>query len=248
MADVMIETTPAIESVNYHVVENPVASKSAGKPVYTGVVEVKETYNTSDVAKRMVAEGCPVKGSTVLLVLNEFADMLAKLTAEGRAVNINGLVRFAPAVRGTFASAEAPWNAASNALVVNASVGARLRNAASTSSVVRTDRILALPVLDRVVDLTTVTDGVISSEGAFFVMGSGLTWNPAAEDEGFFLDDGSGEARCEGIESVQNPTCAALRTDLVFESSGVALTLVFRTRQGGTTLRQVAFAKPLVTA
>ena len=248
MADVMIETTPAIESVNYHVVENPVASKSAGKPVYTGVVEVKETYNTSDVAKRMVAEGCPVKGSTVLLVLNEFAEMLAKLTAEGRAVNINGLVRFAPAIRGTFASLDAPWSAASNSLVVNAFAGARLRNAAVTSSVARTDRALPLPKLERVVDMTTVRDGVISSEGAFFVMGSGLTWNQDAEDEGFFLNAGTGEMRCLGVESVQDPTCAALRTDLVFENSGEPLTLVFRTRQGGTTLRQVDFTKELVTA
>ncbi len=248
MADVMIETTPAIESVNYRVVENPVASRTAGKPVYTGVVEVKETYNTADVAKRMVAEGCPVKGSTVLLVLNEFADMLAKLTAEGRAVNINGLVRFAPVIRGTFESAEAPWNTTANALRVTASVGSRLRYAASTSSVVRTDRVLALPTLDRVVDLSTVRDNVISSEGAFFVMGSGLTWNPDAADEGFFLDNGSGEERCQGLESVQNPTCAALRTGLVFENSGDELTLIFRTRQGGTTLRQVAFDKPLATA
>lgn len=248
MADVMIETNPAIESVNYHVIENAAASKAAGKPVYTGVVKVKETYNTSDVAKRMVAEGCPVKGSTVLLVLNEFADMLAKLTAEGRAVNINGLVRFAPAIRGTFASADAPWSDASNALVVNAFAGTRLRHAASGSSVVRTERALPLPTLERVVDLKTVRDGVISSEGSFFVMGSGLTWNPDAEDEGFFLDAGAGEERCEGLESVQNPTCAALRTGLVFETPGEALILVFRTRQGGTSLRQVDFTQALVTA
>lgn len=248
MAEMMIETTPAIESVNYHVVENAAASKAAGKPVYTGVVKVKETYNTSDVAKRMVSEGCPVKGTTVLLVLNEFADMLAKLTAEGRAVNINGVVRFAPAIRGTFASVDAPWSAASNTLVVNACAGARLRNAAAMSSVVRTDRLAALPMLERVVDLKTVRDGVISSEGSFFVMGTGLTWNADAEDEGFFLDVGSGEARCEGLESVQDPTCAALRTDLLFENSGEALLLVFRTRQGGNTLRQVNFTKALVTA
>lgn len=248
MAEMMIETTPAIESVNYHVVENAAASKAAGKPVYTGVVKVKETYNTSDVAKRMVSEGCPVKGTTVLLVLNEFADMLAKLTAEGRAVNINGVVRFAPAIRGTFASVDAPWSATANTLVVNACAGARLRNAAAMSSVVRTDRLAALPTLERVVDLKTVRDGVISSEGSFFVMGSGLTWNADAEDEGFFLDVGSGEARCEGLESVQDPTCAALRTDLLFENSGEALLLVFRTRQGGNTLRQVNFTKALVTA
>lgn len=248
MADVMIETTPAIESVNYHVVENPVASKAAGKPVYTGVVEVKETYNTVDVAKRMVAEGCPVKSSTVLLVLNEFADMLAKLTAEGRAVNINGLVRFAPAIRGTFASADAAWNTTENALVINAMAGARLRVAASGSTVVRTDRAMALPTLDRVVDMTTVRDGVISSEGAFFVMGTNLTWDEQAEDEGFFLDNGVSEARCVATESVQDPGCAALRTTLVFETPGEELHLLFRTRQGGNTLRQVDFTKPLVTA
>ncbi len=248
MADVMIQNNENLESVNYHVIENGAASKVAGKPVYTGVVEVKETYNTAAVAKRMVEAGCAVKRSTIQLVLGEFAELIGQLAAEGRAININGLVRFAPAVRGTFASIDAPWNAAENALVVNATVGTRLRVAASNSAVIRTATGMPLPKLERVVDLTTVRDGVISSEGAFFVMGSHLTWNKDAADEGFFLDDGSGEARCEGLESVQDPTCAALRTDLVFESSGVSLRLVFRTRQGTNTLRQVEFSKELVTA
>lgn len=90
-----------LHNINYRVVENSAASYSKGSTVYSGQVLVKETYGLSDVARRMVAEGCAVKESTIRLVLSEFAGMVAELVAEGRAVNISGLVRFAPAVRGT---------------------------------------------------------------------------------------------------------------------------------------------------
>ena len=245
MAEIMIQADEGVESVNYRVIENPVASKMAGKPVYTGVVDVKETYNTAAVARRMVEAGCAVKASTIQLVLGDFAELIGKLAAEGRAININGLVRFAPAVRGTFATMEAPWDATKNALVVNASVGTRLRSAAAKSSANRTTRVL-LPTLTRVVDLATVSENKITSSGGFFVLGTRLTWDDTQADEGFFLFANGDKMKCRMVESVQDPTCAALITDMTFDP-GTPLRLSFRTRIDGI-LYAVDWAGELIGA
>ncbi|MEG2725067.1 MAG: DNA-binding domain-containing protein, partial [Kiritimatiellia bacterium] len=102
------------------------------------IVELKETYNITDIAKRMASEGCVMKESAIRLVLTEFADLVGTLVAEGRAVNIGGLVRFVPTIRGTFESPTAPWDASKNHVLVNAMAGNKLRQAAKESSAVRT--------------------------------------------------------------------------------------------------------------
>lgn len=246
MAEMMSDSTTNLASVNYRVIENAAATRAAGKPVYTGVVSVKETYNTAAVAQRMVSEGCAVKAATIRLVLSEFAELVGKLAAEGRAVNINGLVRFAPAVRGTFASEDAAWDPAQNAIVVNASVGSRMRVAAAGSQALRVNTVV-FPTMLRVVDFATARDNVITSEGTFFVMGSRLTWDRSREDEGFFLAHGVTEEKCTLIEDVIDPTCVFLKTDAVLES-GTELRLTFRTRINGSFYQFPWSGEPLVAA
>ena len=107
----------------------------------------------------------------------------------------------------------------------------------------------AYPVLTRVFDITTAQDGVITSENSFFVFGSNLTWDDTKDDEGFFIEvDDAGEHKCYMTESVQDPSCAALRNPLVFEEAGRPVTLVFRTRSGGSTLKQYEFSGSIVSA
>lgn len=107
----------------------------------------------------------------------------------------------------------------------------------------------AYPVLTRVFDITTAQDGVITSENSFFVFGSNLTWDDTKDDEGFFIEvDNAGEHKCYMTESVQDPSCAALRNPLVFEEAGRPVTLVFRTRSGGSTLKQYEFSGSIVSA
>lgn len=235
-----------LHNINYRVVENSAASYSKGSTVYSGQVLVKETYGLSDVARRMVAEGCAVKESTIRLVLSEFAGMVAELVAEGRAVNISGLVRFAPAVRGTFADAAAPWDPAQHRLVVNATVGSRLREAASASAVRRLDE-LALPKLTELYDVATLQRDVLSSEGNFLVLGERLTWDPEREDEGFFISLLGAESRCTAVSDGTTPNRAILHCTQPFDSSGLEVELFFRTRMGGETLRVVKYPNPLTT-
>ncbi len=248
MADMMNNNTaPSLEQVHYHVALNPAATKAAGHPVYTGVVDIKETYNTADVAERMVSEGCAVKAATIRLVLSEFAELVGKLAGEGRAINIGGLVRFAPAVRGVFETEDAPWDAAKHTLVVNASAGSRIRSAAALSAVQRVNGVV-FPTLTRLVDLATFKDDTITSRGDIFVFGTKLTWDDTQKDEGFFVNYLGVESRCQMLESVQDPTCAALRTTQPYATDGDLVELFFRTRMGGTTLRQFKYPRRIDSA
>lgn len=234
-------------SVQYKVLRNGAASKIAGKDIYTARVVAKETYGTQELAARMVSEGCAVKASTIRLVLNEFAELTGKLVAEGRAVNIGGVVRFTPGIRGTFDTVDSAWNATKNEIVVNAAVGSRMRAAAALSGVTRLDSI-ELPVLMRVIDVATGKTDTLTSLGAFFVSGERLTWDDTAEDEGWFLNYGGFETKCTAAEGEQDPGCAALTATQEFLSADEEVKLVFRTRMGGTVLHQVAYDKPIVSA
>lgn len=113
--------TSDADRVLYKLIRHTAASARAGKDTYIAQVLIKETYGLMDIAKRMENEGCLLKANTVALVLHEFAELVTKLVAEGRAVNIKGLMRLAPSIRGTFTD-DAVWNPEKNTLVVNASI------------------------------------------------------------------------------------------------------------------------------
>lgn len=234
-------------SVQYKVVRNGGASKLAGKDVYTARVVAKETYGTVQVADRMVAEGCLAKASTISLVLTDFANLIGKLVAEGRAVNIGGVVRFTPTIRGTFETADSAWDAAKNSITVKACAGNRMRVAAALSGVTRVDA-LELPVLVQVIDVATKKTNIITSQSDFCVTGERLTWDETADDEGWFLNYEGVETKCTMIGDEQDPTCAVLRASQEFADSNVPLELFFRTRMGGTVLHQLQYETPLATA
>ncbi len=240
MDNIVINSEGDLKSVAYRLVRNEMASQKAGAETYVGCVEVKETYGLQDIAEQMVKEGCAVKESTVRLVLSEFAGLVADLVASGRAVNIGGLVRFAPAVRGTFAGEGAAWDPAKNKVVVNATVGSRLRTAASTSSVRRLG-VVDLPTLDDVIDLSSKAHGKISANGTFLVQGTKLSWDAEADDEGFFVLYNGAEQACDVVLADEDPTRVILLNKVGFASNDEEIGLIFRTRMGGETLYQASF-------
>ncbi len=235
-----------IKSVNYRVVQNAAASKLANKEVYTALVNIKESWDLENITERMVAEGCLASTSAIELVIKDFAKLVSKLVAEGRSVNIAGLVRFAPSIRGTFETPDATWNAANNQVVVNANTGAQLRLAAMGSSLQRVDKVV-VPVLEVLRDMATGRANIITSNGTFLVTGSLLTWDASAADEGWFISNSGVETKCETVESEQDPDCAVLRTPDMYSVAGQPLELFFRTRINGL-LRQMKYDGEIVTA
>lgn len=234
-------------SIQYKVIRNGGASKNAGKDVYTAQVVTKETYGTVQLADRMVAEGCLAKASTISLVLTDFANLVGKLVAEGRAVNIGGVVRFSPGIRGTFETADSAWDTAKNSIVVNAAAGNRMRTAAALSGVTRVDA-LELPILLHVMDVATGNGDTITSEGHFMVSGKRLTWDATADDEGWFINYQGIESKCTMVGEVQDPEGASLMATQAFDDAGDPIELFFRTRMGGEILHQIPYGNPLVTA
>lgn len=233
-------------SVQYKVVRNAVASRNAGRDIYSGVVIKRETYGTRQIAERMVAEGCAVKSSTIRLVLTEFAELIGELVAEGRAVNVGGVVRFMPVIHGTFESPDEAWDPEKHAVVVRACSGIRMRKVAKKSPTTRLAG-PAIPIIRRVIDITNGEENQLSSRGDFYISGEHLKWNTSAADEGWFIVCDGHETKCLEVSKVQNQTCAKMNTGVEFPASGMEVSLIFRTRLGKKTLHQVKFKTSLLT-
>lgn len=229
--NVMNETDSNLGNIRYTVVENGAASKAKGEPVYTAVVTAKETYNIADIAARMTAEGCTVRPATIKMVLSDFAELAAKLVAEGRAVNIGGVVRFAPAIRGTFTSPEDVFDPARHQVVVNATIGNRLRSSAATSSVQRVQNV-TLPKIDALFNTVDGSEGTICSKGMFVLTGSRLIWDDTQEDEGFIINLMGVETKCRTILGDPTGKRLVLRTTQPM-NPGDAPELWFYTRING---------------
>lgn len=242
MAKMMNETESNLGNIPYYLKENGAASKAKGTPVYTAVVPAKETYAIADVAERMAAEGCAVRPATITLVLSEFAELVAKLMAEGRAVNIGGVVRFAPAIRGTFASEKEAFDPARHHVVVNATVGNRLRAAAAESEVRRIHQVI-LPTVDELYNMVDATPGTVCSRGQFMVKGTRMTWDDSKADEGFILNLFGVETKCRVVMPDATGKRLVLQTSQAMEV-GDTPELWFYTRIDGG-LFQVKYKGPL---
>lgn len=236
-----------VDVVQYKLRLNPLASSKAGRNIYNGVVIKKETYGTRQLAARMVKEQTPLNESTIRLVIDDLANLIAKLASEGRAVNLGGVIRIMPVIHGTFDSPDEPWDPKKHAVRITACAGTKLRNAAVRSPVMRLDRPNSPEIL-QVANPASETLNQIPSAGEFFVFGKLLMWNQSAADEGWFLNYKGRETKCDVVKS-ENPHSVILRTACRFDAPGESLLLIFRTRLNGEkSLRQFACGRPLETA
>lgn len=239
-----------VDVVQYKLRLNPLASSKAGRSIYNGVVIKKETYGTRQLAARMVKEQTPLNASTIQMVINDLANLIAKLASEGRAINLGGVIRVMPVIHGSFDSFDEPWNPKKHKLRISACAGTKLRNAAILSPLMRLDG----PNKPEILQVINVADPKkpkhdrVPSAGEFVVAGNLLAWDRDAADEGWFLNYKGQEAKCEVVKS-ENPHCATLRTTYVFNEPGESLLLIFRTRLNGEkSLHQFAYGNPLETA
>lgn len=244
------ENESTVDVVQYKLQLNPLASSKAGRNIYNGVVIKKETYGTRQLTERMVNEQTPLNASTIRMVIDDLANLIAKLASEGRAINLGGVIRIMPVIHGTFDSLDEPWNPKKHKVRISACAGTKLRNAAVLSPVMRLDGLNKPEILQvtNVIDPAKPKFNQVPSAGEFVVVGHLLTWDRDAADEGWFLNYKGQETKCEVVKS-ENPHCATLRTTCVFDNPGESLLLIFRTRLNGEkSLQQFAYGKPLETA
>lgn len=240
------EDVRSFGSIQYKIIRNGAASKHKGRDVYSALVIPRETYGILQLSERMANEGCTVKASAIRQVLDELVTLVTKLVSEGRAVNLGGLIRFMPSIRGNFDSPNETWDPSKHEILINACCGKRMRALASMRPTSRLDG-PPIPLLDRVVDVATNKRNRVSSNGKFCVFGENLTWDDSAEDEGWFIVCDGRETKCLAVAKVQDSACAMMNTNVEFAASGESVGLIFRTRLGGKTLHRVEFDAPIVT-
>lgn len=242
-----IETGKSAAAIQYKLQYNRLASRKAGRNVYSAHVIPKEGYGTVQLAKALACRGALLKESQIRMIISELANLIGELVSEGRPVNIGGVVRFLPVIHGTFASPDEAWDPKKHKVRVAACVGGRMRKIAEQSPVSRVGA-PEVPVLTEILNTTGKTRGSISSHGAFVVLGTHLSWDIGAEDEGWFINLGGTESKCDVTDSESPFTSASLQCTRAFDAPGTSLLLIFRTRLGGKTLHQIAYSNPLVSA
>lgn len=245
--DILIdEDVRAFGSIQYKVIRNGAASKLKGRDVYSALVIPRETYGTQQLSERMADEGCTVKASAIRQVLDELVILITKLVSEGRAVNIGGLIRFMPSIRGNFESPDEPLDPKKHEILINACSGKRMRARAAMSPTSRLDG-PPIPVMMQVLDKANGRTNRVSSNGDFFVTGRHLTWDVSAADEGWFIVCDGQETKCLPVAKKQEAACAALNTGVAFSASDKEVGLIFRTRLGGKTLHRVEYDSQILT-
>lgn len=214
-------------AIRYKVLKHPAATKAANREVYCAYVRAP-TKSLREVAETMAREGGKYHAREILAILESFAEVVARLLCEGNAVNVGSLVRFCPAIRGTFASRAHTFCKSLHRIVINATIGSALRNVAAHAAVYRVNALRA-PIIGRVFNLTTGERDVCLSEGNLLLVGERLIWNDAASDEGFFVTVGAETLRCEVVSVDATYETAVLRLPCAL-TVGEGITLAFTTR------------------
>ncbi len=216
-------------SIHYGTFRNQLASQKAGKEMNVARVYTHKTYTLKELAAELKARGVSLTRGTIFYVLQELADLMQDLLAEGNAINLGGIVRLTPVIRGVFEEGEA-FDESKHAIVVSASAGKVVRGAASAGPVQKVGGSVS-PTIESVKNTLTFEDDILFALTTATVKGKNLGYDAAASDEGLFLD-----AAGVGVEVI-----AATATEINFRLTGeveseTTAVLSFKTRGGDKNL------------
>ncbi len=233
MDSLQLNLGSASRPIQYQVHRNAAASKNLGQDVFSARVVTSETVSLAEIAKTMVANGSPYGETHIVSVLTDMANTCTALLCGGRAVDLGGLVRLRPSIRGTFESEEATVGPG-HTLRVKASVGSKLRGIVSgcaTQKIVRPT--VALAALDSVHNVLDGSPGTLCSKGLFFVQGRGLLWDNTKDDEGFVLNLLGVETKCPVVSGDPAGKALVLRTTQTMEVGDTPELWFYRRSNGG---------------
>jgi hypothetical protein len=210
-----------------------------GTDIYNARVTTP-TNSLQAVAETMQREGSKYQPHEIVGILTQFSDVVARLINEGYAVNVGSLMKIRPAIKGRFDAEDANFSEGVQRIVVKTTVGALLRDVAAKANVRRIDG-KTLPLLEKVMNLTTGNEGTLSTEGYILVTGKYIKWDTKAEDEGFFITMDGAETKLD-VESNGAEGVVLALPELI---SGTEATLTFRTAKDGP-LEQVVYSTTLI--
>lgn len=230
--------------IRYTLRNNKMVSAVKGATAYTMDVEAP-ALSLENLANRMVRQGSAYSSRDIISVFDEMTEVIIQCLNEGSAVNLGSICRFRPTIKGTLASEDAELSAA-NLVTVAVSAGSKIRDMVRDATTIRISGSGSnVPTLTEVRDATTMRTDGLTSGGNFLVTGSNLSWDTAAEDEGFFLVVNGEEVKAT-LQDLSGETSALLSNSLTWTTAGDAITLMLRTRRDGT-LREYTYAGTLTT-
>ncbi len=216
-------------SINYSTYHNDLASQKAGASRSVARVYTHKTYTLKELAGELKARGVSLTRGTIFYVLQELADLMQDLLAQGNAINLGGIVRLFPVIRGVFEDGET-FDDSKHAIVVRASAGKVVRGAASAGPAQKRGGSV-MPMINSVKNAVTFEDDILFALTTATVKGKNLGYDASASDEGLFLD-----AAGVGVEVI-----SATATEINFRLTGEVATettavLSFKTRGGDKNL------------
>lgn len=127
----------------------PKARKGEGEATPYAAHVVAPPASLATLAQQMVREGSKYSESEIVAVATQLMETMAYRLANGEAVNLGSMIRLRPAIRGTFATAQTPFNAEEHDIIVTASIGNRLRRIVQGATVEQMDHV-TLPKLKQI--------------------------------------------------------------------------------------------------
>ena len=197
--------------VKYITVKGP--DRLATEPFYMGVVQHERTMSRRETYEYL-AERTGYKATAIRAVFMAAAEFIRENQRKGNITYIDGVASIRNYVRGAFAGLSGPWVKGRNVLMVNAvemepfkSLLAAILPTNNTEG--------AKPVINTVLDETTLVYDVITGTDTFSIAGADLAPDTTKEDEYVALVSAQGvETKCEiefsDIQNVKARLAAAL--------------------------------------
>jgi hypothetical protein len=127
----------------------PKARKNNGEETPYAAHVVAQPASLATLAQQMVREGSKYSESEIVAIATQLMETMAYRLANGEAINLGSMVRLRPAIRGTFATNQSPFNAEEHDIIVTASIGSRLRKIVQGAAVEQVDHV-TLPKLKQI--------------------------------------------------------------------------------------------------
>ena len=93
---------------------------------YAAHVKV-QTASLRSIAEQMVREGSKYSEAEIIAMMTQMMDAIAYRLMNGETVNLGSMLRLRPAIRGTFATKETPFDPRQHEVIVSANIGSKLR-------------------------------------------------------------------------------------------------------------------------
>ncbi len=221
----------SVAKIRYETVHNQLASQKAGSDMNVARVYTNHTYQLKEMAEELVNRKVPLSRQLITYVLGELSDLMQSLLLQGNSINLGGLVKLQPVIKGTFAPGES-FNASKHEIVVSATVGKVLRSAASAGSVERVGAELPPEITGISNTIDRQADVIYGGGTTADIQGVRLTFDQNVADEGVFITCPDYEGDDLAVALVKAGDAAiTIRIDDAIDAEYTAF-LSFKTRQG----------------